>query len=169
MLSRFLRSSLVRRMSLSSSKRSAYDSDGRTVVSSLNNETDSGVLIDSISELGFRLNNGMFVVGPMAIFPNTVFSWNVKNDRDINESSLTFFSRIEPKLDVLIIGFSGDSLYSRQLWKNVLPFYHKSNINMEVLPTEKAIPTFNFLCSERRVVGAALIPPLKVIFTEDTV
>lgn len=47
----------------------AYDDDGKTKVKILNQDTESGLMINSFSQMGFRLNNGMMVIGPMAIFP----------------------------------------------------------------------------------------------------
>lgn len=47
----------------------AYDGDGKTSVTVLNKEEDAGLMINAYSQTGFRLNNGMFVVGPMVIFP----------------------------------------------------------------------------------------------------
>jgi hypothetical protein len=40
-------------------------------------------------------------------------------------------------------------------------------INLEILPTERACATFNFLNSEHRCVAAALIPPRFIRLTED--
>ena len=37
-------------------------------------------------------------------------------------------------------------------------------LNVECLPTEDAIASYNYLCSEDRLVAAALIPPHKVRF-----
>lgn len=45
-----------------------YEGDGKTKVSILNHELDLGLMINSYSQLGFRLNNDLRVVGPMAIF-----------------------------------------------------------------------------------------------------
>jgi hypothetical protein len=49
-------------------------------------------------QIGFRLNNGMYVLGPMAIFPRTVLSWNVGSVDEINEDSLSLFCLLEPKI-----------------------------------------------------------------------
>lgn len=46
-----------------------YDGDGKTKVNILNRELDLGLMINSYSQYGFRLNNELKVVGPMAIFP----------------------------------------------------------------------------------------------------
>ncbi|CRK97603.1 CLUMA_CG010989, isoform A [Clunio marinus] len=137
---------------------STYDGDGKTKVSILNQEVESGLMINSFSQMGFRLNNGMMVIGPMAIFPRTVFAWNVKNYEEINMKSLSLFITLEPKLDVLVVG-SGDEPMTPTFSKNIISFMKKYNINVEVLPTEQACTTFNFLVGEKRVVAAALIPP----------
>lgn len=48
---------------------SSYEGDGKTSVSIMNNELDAGLMINGFSQIGFRLNNGFMVLGPMAIFP----------------------------------------------------------------------------------------------------
>jgi NADH dehydrogenase [ubiquinone] 1 alpha subcomplex assembly factor 3 len=40
----------------------------------------------------------MYVLGPMAIFPHTILSWNVSQVDEISEDSLTLFSLLEPKI-----------------------------------------------------------------------
>jgi uncharacterized protein len=35
----------------------------------------------------------------------------------------------------------------------------KKGINLEAMPTEDAIATYNYLCAEERLVVACLIPP----------
>lgn len=47
----------------------SYEGDGKTTVSILNQEVEGGLMINAFSQMGFRLNNGMMVLGPMAIFP----------------------------------------------------------------------------------------------------
>lgn len=46
-----------------------YEGDGKTKVNILNRELELGLMINSYSQYGFRLNNELKVVGPMAIFP----------------------------------------------------------------------------------------------------
>jgi NADH dehydrogenase [ubiquinone] 1 alpha subcomplex assembly factor 3 len=46
-------------------------------VTILNKEYSSGLLVDAYSPLGFKLNTGMRVIGPCAIFPKTILRWNV--------------------------------------------------------------------------------------------
>jgi len=49
-----------------------YEGDGKTSVQVLNNDVENGLLINGISQAGFRLNNDLFIVGPMIIFPRYV-------------------------------------------------------------------------------------------------
>lgn len=49
-----------------------YEGDGKTKINILNRELDLGLMINSYSQYGFRLNNNLKVVGPMAIFPRLV-------------------------------------------------------------------------------------------------
>ena len=53
----------------SSGGTNTYEGDGKTSVQILNKELDLGLMINSFSQVGFRLNNGMMILGPMAIFP----------------------------------------------------------------------------------------------------
>lgn len=46
-----------------------YEGDGKTTAQVLNKDLESGLMINSISKVGFRLNNQMLVLGPMVIFP----------------------------------------------------------------------------------------------------
>lgn len=148
----------------------AYDPDGKTVVNIMNSDEDAPLMIDGYSSLGFRLNNGIFVVGPIAIFPNSILSWNVGNDDDINENSLSLFLNLSPKLDILVVGVSDPM--NKKLVVDINRKVHDiiwkkgyDRINVEVLPTEKAVTTFNFLNSESRFVGGAMLPPVSYSFT----
>ncbi|KAL1129478.1 hypothetical protein AAG570_014004, partial [Ranatra chinensis] len=118
---------------------------------------------------GFRLNNGVFIVGPVVLFQNTVLCWNVQEDHDINEKSLSLFTILEPKLDILIIGCGKTGPHISQIDRNLLPVRQRYKINIEVMPTEKAAATFNFLTAEERYVAAALIPPVHVQLHDDDI
>ncbi|KAF5282727.1 hypothetical protein FQR65_LT02724 [Abscondita terminalis] len=144
---------------------SSYEGDGKTKAHILNNEVDIGLLINGFSQVGFRLNNNMTVLGPMAIFPKTVLSWNVGNVTDITEDSLHLFTVLEPPLEIIVIGI-GDH-YDRNLQKSLFPFMQKHKINLEILPTQQACATFNFLNSEGRYVAGAMIPPQIIHTTDD--
>lgn len=85
---------------------------------------------------------------------------------DINEESLRLVSLLEPKIDILILGV-GDSDVNPAFTKRVLEFMRKYKINVEVLRTETACSTFNFLNAENRMVAALLIPPVHLRVNED--
>ncbi|XP_053695630.1 NADH dehydrogenase [ubiquinone] 1 alpha subcomplex assembly factor 3 [Sabethes cyaneus] len=162
----FLRSPVTRNFWSTTARRTAYDGDGKTTVSILNQEADAGLLINSYSQVGFRLSNDMVVIGPMAIFPRSVFSWNVSGFEDINEDSLSLFSVLEPKIDILVVGI-GDQQVTPAFSNKVIDYMRKHKINVEVLTTEQACATFNFLNAEGRVVAAALVPPVSLRINED--
>ncbi|XP_063708455.1 NADH dehydrogenase [ubiquinone] 1 alpha subcomplex assembly factor 3 [Culicoides brevitarsis] len=144
----------------------AYDCDGKTTMSLLNADHEYGLMVDSYSQLGFRLNNRVFVLGPMAIFPKTVLSWDVASKDDIDENSLRLIALLEPKIDILILGI-GDAEVDPNFMKKILAFMKKYKINVEVLRTEQACSTFNFLNAESRMVAALLIPPMHMRVNED--
>ncbi|KAL1458169.1 hypothetical protein WDU94_008338 [Cyamophila willieti] len=145
----------------------AYEGDGQTTVTVINKEFQHGLLIDTVNPYGFRLNNNSQIVGPLVVFNKVIFSWNVESDLDITLDSLCLFAHLEPKLDVLIIGLSDYKQNAAALVPVVCKM--KKFCNVEVLPTERACATFNFLSSEGRMVGAALIPPTKISFTDSDV
>ncbi|RWS04178.1 NADH dehydrogenase [ubiquinone] 1 alpha subcomplex assembly factor 3-like protein [Dinothrombium tinctorium] len=138
---------------------SGYEGDGKTTVSVLNKDESELLLVDTYSEVGFRLNNGLFIIGPMALFPKTVFQWNIESIETLTPDAMTLFCLLEPKIDLLVIG-SGENFISLDMKTTAALQKHK--INIEVLTTAKAIPIFNYLNSEGRNIAAALMPPMNV-------
>lgn len=137
----------------------SYEGDGKTTVSVLNKDRGDMLLVDSYSTTGFRLNNGLFVFGPIALFPKSVLQWKVKSPDDITKEAFSLFTLLEPKIDVLVIGL-GDS--GETLDMSLIQYLRKRRIGVEVHPTSVACPTFNFLNVEDRNVAAAMIPPRRV-------
>lgn len=133
-----------------------YEGDGRSTIAILNKQHKSILMIDSYSTLGFRLNNGIFAVGPIAIFPKTVLHWNVNTASDISPESLSLFALLEPKLDILVFG-TGD--VRAPVSSEVVNFLRSKKISTEILPTVQACNIFNFLNVEGRCVAGAFIPP----------
>ncbi|ESO89862.1 hypothetical protein LOTGIDRAFT_192388, partial [Lottia gigantea] len=129
----------------------------KTSFTFVSDETNDVIYIEKFNQLGFKLMNGFRVLGPAVFFPRSVLGWKVKNSTDINENSLSLFPLLAPKLDLLIVGI-GDP--GSQFDMNIIKYLRSNRISLEILPTEQAIPTFNFLNSERRNVAAALIPPV---------
>ncbi|XP_072948628.1 NADH dehydrogenase [ubiquinone] 1 alpha subcomplex assembly factor 3 [Epargyreus clarus] len=144
--------------------RAAYDGDGKTTVRVINQETDLGLMIDTYATYGFRLNNGISVLGSMAIFPRAVLSWQVRNSDDITEGALRLFKILEPKIDLLIIGLESNE---PKTLNRVFRLAKQAQLNIELLQTERACSTFNFLNAEGRSVAGAFIPPLNIAMNED--
>lgn len=101
----------------------------------------------------------------MVIFPRMIFGWNVDNVSHIDEHSLRLFFALEPKPDILVIG-TGDEEVTPELIKRIKSITKKYNLTVEILKTEAAVTTFNFLNAESRIVAAALIPPKKIKFND---
>ena len=97
----------------------------------------------------------------MIVMFSLVPGWVVDSAEDITEESLSLFTVLDPKLDVLIIGYgSRNTTTSRNpVDPKVIMKMRQKGINVEVLTTENAISTYNYLVEEGRVVAAALIPP----------
>lgn len=148
------------------------DEDGdvtsmRSTVSFLNDEME-GMGISGFSSLGFLLNNGLRVIGPCAVFPRSILQWNVRDVKDISEESLSLFTMLEPKIDILILGV-GNYDEVPKLNKNVIKHFLAHKINFEVLSTEQAVSTFNILCDEKRYVAGAFIPPTNITSPDDEI
>lgn len=118
--------------------------------------------IDSYSSLGFMVN-GNRVLGPCALLPHSVVQWNVSSEevevgthQDITEESFSLFWLLEPRIEIIVVG-TGDR--TERLQPRVLQAMRQRGIAVEVQDTPNACATFNFLCHEGRVTGAALIPP----------
>lgn len=86
-------------------------------------------------------------------------SWQVSEAEEVTEQSLKLFKLLEPRIDLLVVGLDTNE---RPLQDAVLRLARSLGLNAEVLPTEHACSTFNFLNSEGRSVAAALIPPSNI-------
>ncbi|XP_055485906.1 NADH dehydrogenase [ubiquinone] 1 alpha subcomplex assembly factor 3 [Psammomys obesus] len=127
----------------------------RTRISLLQNENPLPVYIDSYSSRGFTVN-GNRVLGPCALLPQTVVQWNVGSHQDITEESFSLFWMLEPRIEIVVVGTGNKT---ERLNSQVLQAMRQRGIAVEVQDTPNACATFNFLCHEGRVTGAALIPP----------
>lgn len=96
----------------------------------------------------------------------SVLSWNVGSAADINEATLSLFCVLEPKIDVLVIGL-GDTAVTPAVARHIMSFTQKYKINVEILSTESACATFNFLNAEQRMVAGAFIPPATLRVNEN--
>ena len=63
------------------------------------------LMLDAYSAVGFRLNNGMRVFGPVAVFPTCVLSWLVpRGAAAITRESLSLFTLVHPKPEIVYVG-----------------------------------------------------------------
>jgi len=144
-------------------RQGAYEGAGKTTISILNQEIIGMNLVDSYSSNGFRLTDDTFVFGPAIILPTAVLRWNIMSAAEITMESLSLFTILEPKLDVIVIGHGCDPSVRDPVDIKTILGLKKKGIAIECIPTEKAIATYNYLLEEGRVVAAALIPPNFVI------
>ncbi|CAD5218817.1 unnamed protein product [Bursaphelenchus okinawaensis] len=119
--------------------------------------TDSYVGIRGMSAIGFRLYDFNFLWGPIAVFPTVAVSWKVCRPEDINEESLGLFFALRPKLDVLVLGV-GARKNLDIVRRNVAKLSSKYRVGIELLVSEEAVTTFNYLNEERRYVAGAFFP-----------
>ncbi|KAK9872290.1 hypothetical protein WA026_017092 [Henosepilachna vigintioctopunctata] len=162
-------SSILKRTIYRSTIRKCYDGgQERTTATILNKEEDLGLMIDGYSEVGFRLNNNVTVLGSMLIFPRSVLSWTVDDIKDVSDESLALLTIIEPKIDIIVIG-TGDKMDNVSYSHHIFHFLRKCNLSVEILPTAQACPTFNFLNSEGRFVVGAMIPPKTILASDDDI
>lgn len=147
----------------------SYENDGKTYVSMLNNNNiTDGIMISAYSQYGFRLNNNFSVLGPVVCFSNSIIAWYIDDDNDISEDSLSLLFHLEPMPSVVVLGL-GDNTYRKQIDRLVLMATKKYGCNIEVLPIDAAIATYNFIVSEHRHVAGAFIPPKFIPVIDDDV
>ncbi|XP_030765363.1 NADH dehydrogenase [ubiquinone] 1 alpha subcomplex assembly factor 3 [Sitophilus oryzae] len=166
MLARQIYRNVIRYFSRSPQYLKVYEGEGKTTLHIMNKDEELGLMINGYSQAGFRLNNNMTVLGPMIIFSRSVLAWNIDDITDVTEDSLCLFKILEPKIDIIVLG-TGDKIDNHNFFKNLLVFSKKHRISFEILPTEAACPTFNFLNAEGRNVVGAMIPPQTFTYTED--
>ncbi|KAK6750788.1 hypothetical protein RB195_002635 [Necator americanus] len=121
--------------------------------------------VRGLSCYGFRLIDGSFLYGPVALFPKTALSWRVHTPDDITPRSLSLFAMLEPKIDILVIG-AGDKKNIDKVRSQIIGFLREHHIGLEISDTANAIATFNFLNAEGRYVAAGLYPPDDMVVTD---
>ena len=70
----------------------------KTSMTQLKPEEGFSLQITGYNQYGFSINQNITALGPIIIFPKTIFSWNVGDLAEVNEKSLLLFKMIEPKL-----------------------------------------------------------------------
>ncbi|EEB20527.1 conserved hypothetical protein, partial [Pediculus humanus corporis] len=127
---------------------SAYEAEGKTYAVKLNKNKHGVISISRVQTFGFVLPTGEELIGPTIFFPNTVFSWNVLHARDVNEESLTLFSILDPKIEILIFGYGIPSDLTPEIRNNFINICKKIGMKYEILPTHQAAGLFNFLAED---------------------
>lgn len=64
----------------------------------LNSSEGVSLQISSVDEYGFVINGNIRVLGPIAVFPKTIYRWNVADVSEINENSLSLFKLLDPRI-----------------------------------------------------------------------
>lgn len=136
------------------SESAAYDGAGKTTVKVINDEKNLN-LINSYSDMGFRLSNNLFIYGSILVYPTYVYSWNVRRAVDITPQSLIAFDLIVPKVKMVIIGYGSlDDKYDPTLVNH----FKKRGISCEILETARAVTTYNYLAADAVHVAGAFVP-----------
>ena len=96
--------------------------------------------------------------------------WVVDSAEDITEESLSLFTVLDPKLDVLIIGYgSQNTTTSRNpVDARVIMKMRQKGINVEVLTTENAISTYNYFTPFLLPLSFLLLP-ISIIYQNQSV
>ncbi|PIO60015.1 hypothetical protein TELCIR_18503 [Teladorsagia circumcincta] len=121
--------------------------------------------VRALSCYGFRMMDGSFLYGAVALFPKTALSWRVQTPDEITPRSLSLFAMLEPKIDILVLGV-GDKKNIDKVRARIIGFLREHKIGLEISDTEDAIATFNFLNAEGRYVAAGLYPPDDMVVTD---
>lgn len=95
-------------------------------------------------------------------------AWYIDDDKDISEDSLSLLFHLEPMPSIIVLGI-GDNTYRRQIDKVVIAAAKKYGCNIEVLPIDAALATYNFIVNEQRHVAGAFIPPKFIPVIDDDV
>lgn len=132
----------------------------QTDIKMLSQEEGEKIYILRYGVTGFKLQSGLRILGPMAVFPRSILHWNIQDCNDINEESLSLFTLLYPKPDILVLGI-GDP--GTKLSPDVFKYLRSKRLNVEILPTDMACATFNFLNSEHRYVVGGMIPPAEML------
>eukprot|EP00112_Aurelia_sp_Birch-Aquarium-sp1_P000545 Seg10522.1 transcript_id=Seg10522.1/GoldUCD/mRNA.D3Y31 product="NADH dehydrogenase" protein_id=Seg10522.1/GoldUCD/D3Y31 len=131
----------------------------KTKITVLNEEKNDGKsytpYIYKYSRVGFTIGKNK-VIGSVALLPGCILSCKMQSHHQITPESLSFFTIIHPRLEILVLGV-GDKVV--QLSPDVWTYLRQQKLPFEILDTPNACATYNFLTEEGRRTGAVLIPP----------
>ncbi|KAG5179758.1 NADH dehydrogenase 1 alpha subcomplex assembly factor 3 [Tribonema minus] len=120
----------------------------------LSSESGSKCVITGYDPHGFdvgRVNARSSILA----FPGSFLLWAPRSFDEITLESLELIALTEPKPDVLLVG-SG-RVFNMRLDPQIMAYFKKHGIRVDVMDTRNAAATFNVLNSEDRLVVAALL------------
>jgi len=117
--------------------------------------------VKAISNKGFRLVDGTFLHGPVALFPKVALSWRVgeitstgypiaqvPTPHDIDADSLHLLTLFEPRLDIVLLG-CGELNQVDAIRRRCMPFFREHKIPVEIMASVGDV----LRCSEASIVG----------------
>jgi len=111
------------------------------------------LFVRSISEAGIQVVDDFYQEALILSANEIIPDWPVKTVADIEQTHLEQVLKLEP--EVVLIGTGARQVF---LTPELMMFFYRRNIGIEVMSTDAACRTFNVLVSESRKVVAALIP-----------
>lgn len=117
-------------------------------------DTPDRIIIEGYED-GYFLISGVWVPGPVLLFPNRYYMWGVIDAAEIKPHTLDIFKVVKPKPSYLIIG---TGKYCVNFDKSFYEHFEKFKIKVDIMPTEEAMIQFNSCNDDELSVAAALIP-----------
>ena len=114
----------------------------------------SEILVDTYSKKGFTIS-GVSLIGPVLLLPKAGFYFGPSEMSELTPESLALLQLLDTRIDTLVIGCGRQT---KRLPPQVRSWSVERDIAIEVLPTQHACATFNFMVSENRSVAAVLWP-----------
>jgi len=99
--------------------------------------------------------SGVDYEGALAILPHTVLPWNVKTFDDITLESFSLAMILKPKREIILLGTGS---VHRSLDESIITGLENKGIGVEVMSTQHAFGTYNFMIQEDRHVACFLLP-----------
>ncbi|RED51047.1 Mth938-like domain-containing protein [Aestuariispira insulae] len=111
-------------------------------------------VVNSYGPGRFKVSHQDYDDTSLALLPESVQTWDVKDIQDLTVESLSIFTKLDEPIEVLLIG-CGERM---QLIPSAIKQAMRENgIAIEPMETGAACRTFNILMSEGRRAGAAVI------------
>ncbi|KAJ1652717.1 hypothetical protein IWQ61_007004 [Dispira simplex] len=114
--------------------------------------------VESYNHLGFTLNNGTMINGPVFLVQNHAFAWNVPSKsalREWRKNTLQILELLSPKPDILVVGTGGRF---EPVPKDMEKYLRSLGIQLEITDTRNACANHALLAQEGRQVAALLLP-----------